>query len=131
MDLSYGTITADISTIYNVAWRKVIMKLFKLPYRTHNYLVCGIVECITVKLYRRFTKFVHSMINSKNSTHRELIAHFLTTESSVFAENCRYLMYKYDISVFVWYGSIYDVMNCTKNIQNLSIRNYSSIVYSL
>ena len=42
-----------------------------------NYLVCGIVECITVKLDRRLTKFVHSMINSKNSTVRELISHFL------------------------------------------------------
>ena len=36
-----------INDIY-VAWRKVIRKLFKLPYRTHNYLERGIVECITV-----------------------------------------------------------------------------------
>ena len=84
-----------INDIY-FACRKVIRKLFKSPYRTHNYLVCGIVKCITVKLDRRLTKFMHSMINSKNSTVRELITHFLTTESSVFAENCRYLMYKYD-----------------------------------
>ena len=75
---------------------------------------------VTVKLDRRLTKFVHSMINSKNSTVRELIPHFLKTESSVFAENCRYLMYKYDISVFAWYGSLYDVMNCIKNIKNAS-----------
>ena len=34
------------------------------------------------------------MINSKNSTVRELITHFITAESSVFAEN-----YRYDISV--------------------------------
>ena len=96
----------------------LIMKLFKLPYRTHNYMMYGIVECITVNLLgRRLTKFVYSLINSKNSTVRELIAHFLTTESSVFAENCRYLMYKYHISVFAWYGSLYDVMNCIKNIQ--------------
>ena len=115
-----------INDIY-VAWRKVIRKLFKLPYRTHNYLVCGIVECITVKLDRRLTKFVHSMINSKNSTVRELIANFLTTESSVFAENCRYLMYKYDISVFACYGSLYDVMNCIKNIQNVSNEHASNI----
>ena len=72
--------------------------------------------------------FVHSMINSKISTVRELIPHFLTTESSVFAENCRYLMYKYDISVFAWYGSLYDVMNCIKNIQNLSNEHASNIV---
>ena len=72
-----------------VAWRKVIRELFKFAYKTHNYLVCGIVECITVKLDRRLTKFMHSMINSKNSTVPELIAHFLATESLVFAENCR------------------------------------------
>ena len=67
------------------------------------------------------------MINSKNSTVRELIAHFLTTESSVFAENCRYLMYKYDMSAFAWYGSLYDVMNSIKNIQNLSNEHASNV----
>ena len=73
-------------------------------YTEFYYLVCGIVECLA--------KFMQSMINSKNSTVR-IIAHFLATESAVFAENsyCRYLMYKYDISVFAWYGSPYDVMN--------------------
>ena len=41
-------------------------------------MVCGVVECITVKLDRRLAKFVHSMINtnSKHSTVYELIAHF-------------------------------------------------------
>ena len=33
-------------------------KLFKLPTRTHNYIVCGIVECIFVKLARQLAKFV-------------------------------------------------------------------------
>ena len=89
--------------------------------------MCGNVECITVKLDRRLTKFVHSMINSKNCIVRELIAHLLITKSSVFAENCRYLMYKYDISVFAWYGSLYDVMNCIKNIQSGSNEHASNI----
>ena len=127
----YGCELWNYNNRYNndiyVAWRKVIKKLFKLPYRTHNYSMCGIVECITVKLDRRLTKFVHSMINSKNITVRELIAHFLATESSVFAENCRYLMYKYEISVFAWYGSISDVMNCIKNIQNVFNEHASNI----
>ena len=47
-----------------------------------------IVSIRKAKLDRRLTKFVHSMINSKNSIVRELIVHFLTTESSAFAENC-------------------------------------------
>ena len=67
------------------------------------------------------------MINRKNSTVRELIAHFLNTKSSVFAENCWYLMYKYDIPVFAWYGSLYDVMNCINNIQNVSNEHASNI----
>ena len=67
------------------------------------------------------------MIKSKKSTVRKLIAHFLTTESSVFAENCRYLIFKYDISVFAWYGSLYDVMTSIKNIQNLSNEHASNI----
>ena len=70
------------------------------------------------------------MNNGKNNTVRELIAHFFTTESSVFAENCRYLMYKYDISVFAWDGSPYDVMYMyciIKNIQNMSNKHASNI----
>ena len=35
-----------------VAWRKTIRKLFRLPYRTHNYIVCGITEDISIKLHR-------------------------------------------------------------------------------
>ena len=34
---------------------------------------------------------------------------------------------KYDISVFAWYGSLYDVMNCVKNIQNVSNEHASNI----
>ena len=67
------------------------------------------------------------MINSKHSTVRELIFHFHTIESSVFAENCGYLMYKYDISVFAWYRSLYDVMDCIKNIQNVFNEHRSNI----
>ena len=71
------------------------------------------------------SKFGHIMINSKNSTVRQIIAHILTPESSVVAGNCRYLMYKYDIFVFAWYGGLYKVMN--KNIQNLSNEQASNI----
>ena len=78
--------------------------------KTHNYLVCSIIECIPVNLDRRLANFMHSMINKHGV--RELIAHFLTTQSSVFAENCRYLMCKYNISVFAWY--IRDKVVCSK-----------------
>ena len=37
------------------------------------------------------------------------------------------LMYKYDISVLAWYGSLYDVMNCIKDIQNVPNEHASNI----
>ena len=37
---------------------------------------------------------------------------------------------KYDISVFAWYESLYDVMLCIKNIQNLS-NKHASIIASI
>ena len=40
-----------------VAWRKTMRKLFMPPYRTHNCIVCGITEDISIKLHRRVTEF--------------------------------------------------------------------------
>ena len=51
-----------------VAWRKTIRKLFRLYNRTHNYIVCGITENISIKLHRRVTKFLYSMIHSDKDT---------------------------------------------------------------
>ena len=102
-----------INDIY-VAWRKVIRKLFKPPYKT--ILCVVLLNVLLLSCIDALQSLWISMINSKNSIVRELITHFLTTESSVFADNSRCLMYKYDISVFAWYRSHYDVMNCIKNI---------------
>ena len=77
-------------------------KLFRLPYRTHNYIVCGITEDISIKLHRRVTKFMYSMIYSDNDTIRLMTAFFLSTEASFLAENFRYIMYTYNIPMFTW-----------------------------
>ena len=83
-----------------IAWRKIMRKLFKLPTSIHNYIVCGIVECIFIKLARRLAKFVYSMLNSRNLTVFKRIRLFLQSNSSTSAENVRYLMYKYEIPIF-------------------------------
>ena len=70
-----------------IACRKMMRKLFTLPNRTHNYNVCGIVQCISIKLDRRLAKFVYSMLNSRNLTVFKLIRLFLESDSSTFAEN--------------------------------------------
>ena len=62
-----------------------------------NYIVCGIVESVNLLLDRRIAKFIFNVINSNNRTMASLINTFLTCESSVFADNYKYLMYKYNI----------------------------------
>ena len=70
--------------------------------RTHNYIVCGIVESVNIILDRRIAKYIFNVINSNTITVTSLINTFLNCESSVFAEIYRYIMYKYNIPSKLW-----------------------------
>ena len=70
--------------------------------RTHNYIVCDIVESLNIILDRRSAKYIFNVNNSYNITVTSLINTFLNCESSVFAENYRYIMYKYNIPSTLW-----------------------------
>ncbi len=115
-----------IQDIY-VAWRKVMRKLFRLPPRAHNYIVCNITECISIKLHRRLTRFIYSMLNSENETVRAMTEFLLTVEASTLAENYRYLMYQYNIPVNYWHGSMTDLLKCIKCKTELSSSEISNI----
>ena len=117
MALKYGTTIVD-TLVKCLSWRKMMRKLFKLPNRTHTYVVCGIVECISIKLDRRLGKFVYSMLNSRNLTVFKLIRWFLKSDSSTFAENVRYLTYNYEIPIFVWER---DFSECIKYVHNKQV----------
>ena len=71
-----------------IAWRKMTRKLFKLPSGTPNYIVCGIIECISVKLDSLFAKCIYSMLNSKNLTVFKLIRLYLKKYSINFCWKC-------------------------------------------
>ena len=115
-----------IEEIY-VAWRKTMRKLFRLPYRTHNYIVCGITEDISIKLHRRVTKFMYSMIHSDNNTVRLMTTFFLSTEASFLAENFRYIMYTYNIPMFTWYMELSVLLKCLTYPSSLSDIELSNI----
>ena len=70
--------------------------------RTHNYIVYGIVESVNIILDHRIAKYIFNVIYSYNITVTSLINTFLNCESSVFAENYRYIMYKYNIPSTLW-----------------------------
>ena len=111
----------------DVAWRKTMRKLFRLPYRTHNYIVCSITEDIFLKLHRRVTKFMYSMIHSDNDTVRLMTTFFLSTEASLLAENFRYIMYTYNIPMFTWYKELSVLLKCLTYPSSLSDIELSNI----
>ena len=104
-------------------------KLFRLPYsyRTHNYIVCGITENISIKLHPRVTKFLYSMIYSDNDTVKLMTAFFLSTEASVSAEKFRYIMYTYKIPMFSWYKELSVLLKCITSPSSLSDIELSNI----
>ena len=102
-------------------------KLFRLPYRTHNYIVCGITEDISIKLHRRVTKFMYLMIHSDNDTVRLMTTFFLSTEASFLAEIFRYIMYTYNIPMFTWYEELSVLLKCLTYPSSLSDIELSNI----
>ena len=102
-------------------------KIFRVPYRTHNYIVCGITEDISIKLYRRVTKFMYSMIHCDNDTVRLMLTFFLSTEALFLAENFRYSMDSCNIPMFTWYKESSVLLKCIACPRSLSDFELSNI----
>ena len=60
------------------------------------------------------------MLHSRNLTVFKLIHLFLRNDSSTFAENVRYLLYKYEIPIFVWERDFSPVIKYVHNKQVIS-----------
>ena len=92
--------------------------------RTQNYIVCGIVENVNIILDHIIAKYIFNVINSYNTTLTSLINTFLNCKSPVFAENYRYIMYKYNIPSTVWRS---DVKTLISNISYIDGILYSGL----
>ena len=71
--IAYGTQLWDFESSnvrqYFTTWRKCVRKLWKLPYRTHSFLLPGICQDISIEhqLLSRSVKFVHSSVSVPNN----------------------------------------------------------------
>ena len=105
MDL-YGCELWNISSKYtkemHTAWRIAMRKIWKLHPRTHNNLNCNIISNFTHSLKKRHISFVYNALLHPNELVRLLLHVKLASANSVFAENCRYLSFKYQITREDW-----------------------------
>ena len=82
-----------------VSWRKIVRRLWKTPYRTHNSLVHLINNCVSIDciLEKKCVKFLWNLFNSENVLFRRIIRYSMHNSDTTIGENVRYFMYKYKI----------------------------------
>ena len=101
------------NAMYFTAWRKIIRKLWCLPYQTHCRFLHTINDSIPIDviLEKRCIKFLWSSINSFNQIVKSLSLSSIKCSSSVFGENYRFLSYKYNILPTDWFLPFYHILN--------------------
>ena len=92
MTLNYSIIAIDIMSDLYVAWRKVSIRIFRVPYRTHNEIVIKLGGDIVSWLDRRIAKF---SFNYDNHVVQNITKFKLGCPRSTLTENYKYLLYKY------------------------------------
>ena len=70
--------------------------------RTHNNLICNIISNFTHSLEKINISFIYNALHHPNEQVRLLLHVKLASANSVFAENCRYLSFKYQITREDW-----------------------------
>ena len=112
----YGCELFNYSKLYMsklyISWRKIIRYIFRLPPRTHNYIVNQLGDNVTHRLDRRLCKYIHNMMHSSNVTVRQIIRQKFVSPTSTIADNYRYLFSKYNIAHEDWYRDVNHVIKC-------------------
>ena len=119
---------------FYVAWRKVVRKLWRLPYITHCNLLHTINNSlpIQISLEKRGVKSIWSCLNSDNCVVKTISQLATKLPRSVFGHNYRYFSYKYLIMSHQWYESYNSVhhsimdyisRNCTDHNYGIMIRD--------
>ena len=86
-----------VDTFYTT-WRKAIRQVWKIPYRTHNKLVHLINKSCSINtvLEKKSITFIWTLINSRNQLYNTIVKHSLYNCTTIFSENVRYFMNKYN-----------------------------------
>ena len=81
-------------------------QLFHIDYRTHNYIVFSFSGNIETKLHGKLARLFFTLLNSKNLYVSDVVSHLLQFNSSIIAENYRYLSCMYNITPDDWIHDI-------------------------
>ena len=86
------------SNQFKVAWRKIKQRIWKIPPRTHNNLVCNITNNIDAMIDKRMVRFIYNSISHSNKTISNILRVKLLCVNSTFSANYQYLSFKYGLT---------------------------------
>ena len=98
---------------FKIAWRKVKRRIWKLPPLTHNIIVHNLSIDISLLLEKRMLKFIFNALNH-SLTCSSLLHTVLNSKHSSFADNFRYLSYKYHLEFSDWHRNLNHLMGKVK-----------------
>ena len=102
---------------FKIAWRKVKRRIWKLPPQTHNTIVHNLSMDINMILEKRILKFIFNALNH-STTCSSLLKTILHCKHSTFADNFRYLSYKYHLEFSDWFINLSHLMGKVKMKNN-------------
>ena len=77
-----------MSNLYD-SWRKIIRQIFRLPQRTHNFIVSVIGNCVIVRLDCRLYKFIYNLLYNDDLVIKQITEYKMLSTRSTLADNYR------------------------------------------
>ena len=106
---------------FKVAQRKLKRRIWKIPPRTYDNLVCNITNNIDAIIDKRMARFIYNSINHSNTTSLNILRVKLLCVKSTFSANYQYLSFKNGLTEADWYINIDRLMG--------KVRKKMSILY--
>ena len=107
-------------------------RIWKLPNTSHNRIIHNIASNIYIILEKQLVKFIHSALNGDEMC-MQILCVKLRCKVSPFAENHRYLSWKYNFSGCDWFTNIAYLMDKVKLKQLLlhPVTHDASVLHDL
>ena len=125
-----------------IQWNKAVRKLFRLPYRTHTWLLGPLIDQphISIQLTVKTLRFIDCMLHSSNNIVSHIGNIAKCCANSPVGRNIAYMKYKYDINfddkLSANVARVRNAQNCTLYQQALvynmkNLINVKNCVYTL
>lgn len=98
---------------FKIAWRKVKRRIWKLPCTAHKHIVHNLTSDLNALLEKRLFKFMYNALNHKRLC-KNILLEKLQCKNSTFAENFRFLSYKYQLEYSDWFHELSHLMGKVK-----------------